>query len=104
MRNGCSPGVASVAISNSGTPRLPHKGLSTSFALVLSPNGKWLATLSLEGTVRIWNADTGKLALPELRHSAAAVQMAFGAESRSLLVGCMDGAAYLWDLSRDEPS
>ncbi|HSU56959.1 MAG TPA: WD40 repeat domain-containing serine/threonine-protein kinase [Candidatus Dormibacteraeota bacterium] len=85
-------------------PPLPHPGLSTSSALALSPNGKWLATMSLEGTVRIWNADTGKLALPELRHSSSGVQMAFGPESRTLLVGCMDGTAYLWDLSRDVPA
>ena len=96
--------VWDTATGHEALPPLPHPGLSTSSALVLSPDGKWLATLSLEGTVRIWNADTGKLALPELRHAAAAVQMAFGAESRSLVVGCTDGAAYLWDLSREEPT
>ncbi|TAK96024.1 MAG: hypothetical protein EPO07_14890 [Verrucomicrobia bacterium] len=96
--------VWDTATGREAMPPLPHKGLSTSSALVLSPDGKWLATLSLEGTVRIWNADTGKLALPELRHASSAVQMAFGAESRSLVVGCMDGAAYLWDLRRDEPT
>ena len=96
--------VWDTATGREAMPPLPHKGLSTSSALVLSPDGKWLATLSLEGTVKIWNADTGKLALPELRHSSAAVQMAFGAGSRSLVVGCMDGSAYLWDLTLEEPT
>lgn len=96
--------VWDTATGQEAMPPLPHKGLSTSSALVLSPDGKWLATLSLEGTVKIWDAATGKLVRPELRHTSTPVQMAFGAESRSLIVGCMDGAAYLWDLNRDEPT
>ena len=96
--------VWDTATGREAMPPLSHPGLSTSSALVLCPDGKWLATMSLEGTVRIWNPDTGKLALPELRHSSAVVHMAFNVDSRSLLVGCMDGTAYLWDLSGGEPT
>src|SRR4030095_9552385 len=83
-------------------PSLMHKGLSTYAALAVSPNGQWLASLSLENTVRIWDIPSGQLARNELRHSSAGNQMAFASEHAHLAVGCLDGTAYLWDLSREE--
>ena len=96
--------VWDTATGTQGLPSLPHKGLSTEAALLLSPDGRWLASLSLEGTVKIWDADSGRLVMPVLHHSSAAVQMEFDSTSRRLAVGYVDGTARVWDLSRDEPS
>jgi WD40 repeat protein/tRNA A-37 threonylcarbamoyl transferase component Bud32 len=96
--------VWDTATGREAMPPLPHKGLSTYAALSLSPDGKLLASLSLEGTVRLWDSDSGRLALSELRHSSAANQMAFAPAGGLLAVGCLDGTAYLWDLAGPEPA
>ena len=82
------------------TPPLPHKGADS---CVFSPDGAWLANASFEGTIRIWNSESGQMLFRELVHPGVLSQINFDREAHHLAVGCADGAAYLWDLTRQEP-
>jgi WD40 repeat protein/serine/threonine protein kinase len=71
--------------------------------LKLGPDGWLFAGLIGAGSIRIWDAHTGNLALPELRHTSNVRRMVFDSTGRQLAVGCADGTAYLWDLTQPEP-
>ncbi len=66
-------------------------------ALAFSPDGELLATLSVEGTIKLWNVHRAKLvaALPE--GGAPCLSLAFAPDNRTLAAGNRDGELVLWD-------
>ena len=61
-----------------------------------SHNGKMVATASVDGVVKRWNADGEAIAKP-LTHPASLDSMVFSMDDRLLLTACRDGNARLWD-------
>ncbi|KAG8711757.1 hypothetical protein FRC08_015492 [Ceratobasidium sp. 394] len=68
------------------------------FAAVFSPNGRRIATGSLDGTVRVWDAETGATLLdPIPGHSSQVWSVAFSHDSRRIVSGSLDKTVRVWD-------
>jgi len=68
------------------------------YSLAFSPDGRWLASGSLEETVRIWDAQTLEF-VSVLRHGGAVYDVSFSPVSARLATGCAHNTIRLWDLS-----
>jgi formylglycine-generating enzyme required for sulfatase activity len=65
--------------------------------LVYAPDGKWLASASQDGTIRVWEPETGRM-LRVLYHPRGEVRsLAVSPEGRYLASGGDDGAVCFWD-------
>ncbi len=69
-------------------------------AIAFHPDGTPLAAAGDDGTVWFQETATGRWLDPTLRHDAAVPTLAFGPDGRTLLTGCSDGRARLWDAAR----
>ena len=79
-----------------GEPLLGHEGPILS--MVLSPDGRTLATGGFDQSVRLWNIDTME-ALGELTgHTDAVFSLAFSPDGRVLASGSFDRTLRLWDV------
>ncbi len=77
------------------TERLFH----ATFSPASSDGGERVATVSSEGTVRIWNvgSDKGSVRLPFLGSRERCLRAVFSPDGRRLLTVTMRGVAQLWD-------
>jgi len=77
-----------------------HEGevISVTFSL----DGKYLATGSVDATVRIWNASDGELVRVLEGHSAAVGGLAFSPDGKLLLTSSEDGTLIIWDVGTGE--
>ncbi len=66
--------------------------------LAFSPDGRWLGTSGVDGSVRLWEVATGQEVLRLNGHAGDVKQVAFGADSRTVLSCGEDAQAYLWTL------
>lgn len=69
----------------------------------LAPDGLQAATGGVDGTVRVWNMETGMATVPPLPHAAVAGALAFSPDASQLAVGTEDGLLKVWDLARSLP-
>jgi WD40 repeat protein len=63
-----------------------------------SPDGRWVATASRDGTARVWDAETGQPVTPPLRHGGAVNHVAFNRDGTCMLTTSTDRTARVWDL------
>jgi eukaryotic-like serine/threonine-protein kinase len=86
----------------SGESRLLGRHQATVPTLAFSPDGKRLASGSWDGTVKVWNPETGEatLVLPRVEQETV-FAVAFGPDSRQLAVvgGGVRGMARIYDVS-----
>jgi WD40 repeat protein/tRNA A-37 threonylcarbamoyl transferase component Bud32 len=68
-----------------------------------SPDSKWLLSWGPgTGTARLWDAATLRDSRPLFQHlDSPILQAVFSGDGQSLLLGCRDGKARLWDLQGD---
>ena len=67
-------------------------------AVVLSPDGRLVATACQDQQARLWDRVSGRLATPPLRHEGSVLSVAFGNDGRTLLTGSLDGTARWWSV------
>jgi len=73
---------------------LPHERVRY---VEFSPDGKWLVTASGDYTVRLWNADNGKLITVLQGHTDEVSHATFSPDGKWLVTASRDKTARLWD-------
>jgi WD40 repeat protein len=71
--------------------------------VAFSPDGRMILTGSNDGAARLWEAATGQLVGPPLRHEDWVTAVAFRPDGRAVLTGSRDGTARLWDVGTGHP-
>jgi WD40 repeat protein/serine/threonine protein kinase len=68
-----------------------------------SPNGKLLATASLDGTVGLWETETSQSHRQPIQHKCQVWTVAFSPDGKLLASGSEDGAVRLWEVASGQP-
>jgi len=63
----------------------------------ISPDGRWIASASADGTAKIWDAETGSNIDTLVGHMAGVSCLAWAPDSNTLATGSDDKAIRLWD-------
>ncbi|KAF3941631.1 Jouberin [Dactylella cylindrospora] len=63
-----------------------------------SPDGKWIASVSADQSMRVWDAFTGELEQIFEAHTAGISDVAWSPDSKTLATGSDDKTIRLWDL------
>jgi WD40 repeat protein len=83
-------------------PRMMGQGIRESFSgetpriVAFSPDGKKIVTAGLDGTARLWSAETGAPIGEPMRNSDWVRAVAFSPDGRRLLTWSDDNTARLW--------
>lgn len=81
---------------------LPHRGRVSSVAY--SPDGRYLVLAGSDGTLEVWNAQSGTPAREQLRgHSSDVQNLAFFSDGRRLVSSSKDGTLRVWNTQTWEP-
>ena len=67
-----------------------------------SPDGASLATTSTDGTVRVWNSDTGRARLEPTRHGMRLIRATWSPDGNRLLSASRSGMFICWDAKTGE--
>jgi len=70
--------------------------------VAFSPDGKWLATRSFDGTVKLWDAGAGQELLTLKGHSDVVHSVAFSPDGKRLASGSADRTVKLWDAATEK--
>jgi RNA polymerase sigma factor (sigma-70 family) len=73
---------------------------SAALALAFAPGGQTLATAHADGTIKLWNAATGRRRTGLKGHPGQVVALAFAPDGKTLASVCDAGALKLWDVAR----
>ena len=65
--------------------------------VAFSPDGKRLATASLDNTARVWDLSTGRTVLTLTNHTDGVYGIAYSPDGTRLATASRDGTAKIWD-------
>jgi WD40 repeat protein len=74
-----------------------HKGYLNNFTI--SPDGQLLATSAWDGTVKLWDLNTGRELETFRGQLVAFTSVAFSPDGTRLVAGAWDGSVTLWDIA-----
>lgn len=80
---------------------LPIRHPATVRDIDFSPNGRFLATASLDRLARVWSIESRTLAAPPMRHDGPVLAVRYGGGGK-LFTASADGAARVWQPLRGE--
>ncbi|WP_433296304.1 NB-ARC domain-containing protein [Actinoplanes sp. CA-030573] len=66
-------------------------------AVVVSPDGSWLASGARDGLVRVWDAATGQMRTVLEGHTSGVTALAMSPEGTWIASGARDGLVSIWD-------
>nr|MDZ8059445.1 ribosome assembly protein 4 [Nostoc sp. EkiNYC01] len=72
---------------------------SAVISVVFSPDGKTLASGSLDKTIKLWDVSTGKAIKTLTGHSSSVLGVVFSPDGKTLASGSSDKTIKLWDVS-----
>ncbi len=67
-------------------------------SVVFSPDNRWVASSSLDGSVRIWNSQTGEQVQKFSEHQGSVMSVAFAPDGKKIASAGADRKVLLWDL------
>jgi WD40 repeat protein/DNA-binding SARP family transcriptional activator/class 3 adenylate cyclase len=70
-----------------------------SFDIGWSPDGRWIATASLDDTARIWDAETGEVRFTLHGHTSGVMSLDWSPDATRLVTGSQDGTAKVWEVT-----
>jgi WD40 repeat protein len=92
--------TAAVVDARSGAPIFSLTGHRAGLLDVgWSPDGRWIATSSLDATARLWDARTGAERFALYGHSGDIEALDWSPDSTRLVTGSEDGTAKLWRIT-----
>ena len=87
-------------------PTLRHGGAavrtgsdSASWSAAFSPDSRLLATASADGTVHLWNTETGRVHGPTMQHYRGVWTVAFSPDGKLLASGSEDMTVRVWEVA-----
>ena len=83
-----------IGVIPEGPEHIEHTGMISS--LVFSPDGKTLATASLDHSIRLWDFAARQLITTLQGHLNEVWALAFSADGKSVVSGARDGGVKLW--------
>lgn len=72
--------------------------ISSVFAIAISPNGRILASTSIDNTTQLWNLDNNQPIGSFILHADSVFSVSFSADGKLLTTSCNDDNAYTWDV------
>jgi WD40 repeat protein/DNA-binding SARP family transcriptional activator len=94
--------VAVVADVSSGAEVFTLSGHKAPISDVAwSPDGRWIATASADGSTRIWEAETGRPRFRLSGHTADVFAVDWSPDSTRLVTGSTDGTARVWRITQE---
>ena len=67
-----------------------------------SPDGNYLVGVSDEGTIRLWELETGKLKRKLSGHKWLVSSLAFSPDGKTFATGSWDGTILLWEVPKKD--
>jgi WD40 repeat protein len=104
----CKDGQARVWLRSGGKPAWTVAEVSRANCIALSPTEPWLATGHADGTVHLWDLDSGRPAGPTTTNHETVLQIQFRSDGKRLVAACegrsrVGGAAQVWDVRTGNP-